>query len=40
MARKKTVKKEVAEKISLVKQAYNAAKAWLVIVTGKHNQPF
>ena len=30
MARKKTVKKEVAEKISLVKQAYNAAKAWIV----------
>jgi len=30
MARKKAVKKEVIEKISLAKKAYNTAKSWLV----------
>ena len=29
MARKKTVKKEVADKISIVKKAYETAKAWV-----------
>ena len=29
MARKKAVKKEVVEKISAIKKAINAAKAWL-----------
>jgi hypothetical protein len=29
MARKKAVKKEVVEKLSIVKKAVNAAKAWL-----------
>ena len=30
MARKKVTKEEVIEKISLMKKAYNTAKAWLI----------
>jgi hypothetical protein len=30
MARKKTVKVEVVEKISLIKKLYNSVKAWIV----------